>query len=254
MPEHWDRPGCEGVGVTPAAPSVDPLDDHPLDNPAWAALSSHHDDLSLVRGRARRYRPDVSVFAAVDVFDERAWSDLADLVGPSQQAVILRGKLPHLPSGWREVLRLGGHQYWLRAEDLVELPDVGPRRLTDDDVPAMLELVALTTPGPFLPRTIEMGRYHGVVDGGRLLAMAGERFHLDGFTEISAVCTHPDARGRGLASSVTHHVARGILERDERPFLHVARGNDGARRIYEALGFTERRTVDFAIAESPTET
>ena len=98
-----------------------------------------------------------------------------------------------------------------------------------------------------------MGRYWGHVDADdRLLAMAGERLHLTGFTEISAVCTHPDARGRGLAAALTRHVApRAILERGETPFLHVAADNDAALRVYERLGFRRRRTVDFAFVESP---
>jgi predicted GNAT family acetyltransferase len=98
-----------------------------------------------------------------------------------------------------------------------------------------------------------MGRYWGHVDTeNRLQAMAGERLHLDGHTEISAVCTHPDARGAGLAGALTRHVARAILERDETPFLHVADDNDGARRVYERLGFRRRRTVEFAYLETPS--
>ena len=120
------------------------------------------------------------------------------------------------------------------------------------DVGEALALVELTRPGPFAERTIEMGRYWGHLDAGnRLLAMAGERLHLDGHTEISAVCTHPEARGQGLAAALTRHVARAILERDETPFLHVAEGNDGARRVYERLGFRRRRTVEFAYLETP---
>lgn len=124
------------------------------------------------------------------------------------------------------------------------------RRLTVDDVPQMLALVAATEPGPFRPRTIEMGRYYGHFDGARLVAMAGERLHLDGFTEISAVCTHPDARGRGLASGITGVVAEGIFERDEQPFLHVAENNAGALRVYEGLGFVRRRVVEFALIQA----
>ena len=92
-----------------------------------------------------------------------------------------------------------------------------------------------------------MGRYHGSFEGDRLVAMAGERAHLPGHTEISAVCTHPEARGRGLAAGLTHTVAAGILERGEQPFLHVSDTNHGARRVYERLGFTERTTVEFAL-------
>ena len=101
-------------------------------------------------------------------------------------------------------------------------------------------------PGPFAPRTIELGGYVGVVEDGRLLAMAGERMAVPGHTEVSGVCTHPDARRRGYGAALTAHVAAGIQARGETPFLHVVAGNDGARRVYEQLGFTHRCDVGFA--------
>jgi predicted GNAT family acetyltransferase len=126
------------------------------------------------------------------------------------------------------------------------------RLLGPDDVGEVLALVELTRPGPFAERTMEMGRYWGHLDEhDRLLALAGERLHLDGYTEISAVCTHPDARGRGLASALTRQVALGILERGETPFLHVAVTNDAARLVYERLGFRLRRDLEVAWVESP---
>ena len=106
-------------------------------------------------------------------------------------------------------------------------------------VPAAPVAEAFTLPeliGPYLSDVPARGTYIGV---------------LDGFTEISAVCTHPDARGRGLAAALTRTVALAVLERGETPFLHVAAGNDGARRVYERLGFRVRRDVDFAWVESP---
>ena len=119
--------------------------------------------------------------------------------------------------------------------------------LAAEDVPEMLDLVNLTQPGPFLPRTIEMGQYLGVRQDGQLVAMAGERLHLTGFCEISAVCTHPDHRGRGYAGALTTMVAEAILERQETPFLHVAHGNDGALRLYMKLGFRIRTEIPIAV-------
>jgi predicted GNAT family acetyltransferase len=134
---------------------------------------------------------------------------------------------------------------------LAALPPAGVRVLDGSNVAEMLALVALTKPGPFEARTIELGRYLGVFADGRLVAMAGERFHLDGHTEVSAVCTHPDAQGRGLGAALTHAVAAGILERGERAFLHVAEDNHTARRVYERLGFTTRAMVDVLVARPP---
>ena len=119
------------------------------------------------------------------------------------------------------------------------------------DVPEMLELVAQTEPGPFLKRTIELGDYLGVRRDGALVAMAGERFQLDGWTEISAVCTKPDHRGQGLATWLMGALIAGIQRRSERAFLHVLSTNTGAIRLYEDLGFTLRRHVSIRVLQIP---
>ncbi len=115
----------------------------------------------------------------------------------------------------------------------------------------MLALVELTQPGPFRPRTIELGHYFGIFEDGALVAMAGERLQTPEFTEVSAVCTHPSARGRGLAAALSHRVATGILARGQTPILHVALTNVGARRVYERLGFVVRRELEFVAVETP---
>ena len=115
------------------------------------------------------------------------------------------------------------------------------------DVPEMLELVAQTEPGPFLPRTIELGDYLGIRRDGALVAMAGERFRLDGWTEISAVCTKPDHRGQGLASRLVGALIAGIKRRSERAFLHVIATNTGAIGLYEELGFRVRQTATLTV-------
>ena len=232
------------------------VDDHPLDNAVWQALSTEQAAWAEVNGRARRFPADVSVFAGVDVLDDEGWNDLLVLVGPSTGLALFRASIPDPPAGWTVHLRGRGHQMTVTAASLTDSAPGSDaptlRRLTLEDVGEALALVEVTRPGPFAERTLEMGRYWGHVDTeNRLLAMAGERLHLDGHTEISAVCTHPDARGAGLAAALTRHVARAILERDETPFLHVADDNDGARRVYERLGFRRRRTVEFAVLETP---
>jgi predicted GNAT family acetyltransferase len=132
-------------------------------------------------------------------------------------------------------------------DELAPVDAPSARRLGPDDAGEMLALVELTRPGPFCIRTVELGNYHGVFHGRTLVAMAGERLRLPGYTEISAVCTHPDFRGRGLAAGLSALVARGILGRGDKPFLHHAAENEPARRIYESLGFEFRREVGFAV-------
>lgn len=219
-----------------------------LDNAVWHALTTHHAGLAEVVGRARRYRPDVSPFHGVEELDDDGWASLATFGG---SVTLFRDDIPTPPEGWHQTTTGAGHQMLLEA--LVPVPEVPFEVLGPADAGNMLTLVAASRPGPFEARTVELGRYLGVRDGdGRLVAMAGERLRLPGFTEISAVTTHPDARGRGYAAALTAEVCRGILARGEVPVLHVAVGNDGARRVYERLGFVERRIVRFAILEPPS--
>ncbi|MDV9169531.1 GNAT family N-acetyltransferase [Streptomyces sp. W16] len=217
---------------------------HVLDNPAWAALTGPHVHLAERVGRAARYPVDVAGFHAItDNDDPRAWADLATLVGPGSIAAV-RG-VSETPDGW-EIVRSGqGVQLVdtaLRAE-----PDPEAVRLGADDVPEILDLVARTEPGPYLPRTVEMGTYLGIRHDGRLVALAGERLHPPGWTEISAVCTDPDHRGRGLATRLVRAVAAGIKERGDHPFLHAAATNTNAIRLYESIGFTLRARTVFSL-------
>ena len=116
---------------------------------------------------------------------------------------------------------------------------------------AGLDLVARTRPGPFRARTHTMGRYLGVRLGGALIAMAGQRVNPPGWSEISAVCTDPDHRGKGLAGRLVQAVAATVRDESDVPFLHVAGFNTGAIRLYEALGFTHRREMIFSALRTP---
>jgi predicted GNAT family acetyltransferase len=224
-----------------------------LDNVAWHALTTTQTAFAEVCGAARRYDPDVSVFAAIDEGAADAWADLASLVGPNGVAALFRVAVPPVPDDWTVLIDGVGHQMVFDVAECARLDAVAPvatRPLTAEDEPAMATLVALTEPGPWRPRTIELGDYHGVFDDDRLVAMAGERQKVPGFTEVSAVCTHPDARRRGLGAGVTARVVRGILDRGETPFLHHTATNP-ARTVYEALGFRFRTEVQLVIARPP---
>jgi predicted GNAT family acetyltransferase len=124
------------------------------------------------------------------------------------------------------------------------------RPLTTADVPAMVELADLTEPGPFRERTIELGPFFGIFQSGRLLAMAGERTHLPQFVEVSAVCTHPDVRGRGYARMLIATVMDEIRRRGKTPYLHSFADNYGAIRVYESLGFKLRRNLELAVLKN----
>jgi ribosomal protein S18 acetylase RimI-like enzyme len=238
------------TGAATDPTSVAPDGGHPLDNVVWHALTTRHAAHAEGRGAARRYRPDVSVFWAVRDLDPASWAALAALAAPGDQVRLFRAELSAPPPGWAVDLTGVGHQLVLDGDVAdVAVPD-GTRPLGHADVAAMLALVALTAPGPFAARTVELGGYLGVFEGGRLLAMAGRRMAVPGFTEVSAVCTHPDARRRGYAAALTAQVARGIVADGDTPFLHVVEGNP-ARRVYEQLGFAVRRQVGFTALRPP---
>lgn len=232
------------TGAAPARPG--PLEDvgqHVLDNPTWAALTGPHVHLAEMHGRAARYRQDVAPFHALsDTTDPRAWTDLATLVGPGTPVTVAGGP-PDPFAGWEVTGRIDGVQ--LVDVALVAATDPEVRPLTAADVPEMLDLVDRTQPGPFRRRTIELGTYLGIRRDGRLIAMAGERLHPPGWTEVSAVCTDPDHRGQGLATRLVRAVAAGIRTRGETPFLHAAADNSTAIRLYESIGFRLRRATTF---------
>lgn len=144
-----------------------------------------------------------------------------------------------------------GEGVQLVDDGVAAMPDPDALTLGTEDVPEMLALVERTRLGPFLPRTIELGTYLGFRRDGALIAMAGERMHPPGWTEISAVCTDPTFRGEGLATRLVLALAAGIRARGERPFLHASADNAGAIRLYESLGFTLRRRLTFDAAQVP---
>ena len=223
--------------------------EHPLDHPVLAALTGPHARFAEGHGHVLRYPVDVSPFAALpDDPSGQDWSDMAALVGPGG-SFGLAGAERMPPPGLRTAMSMPGVQ--LVDDGLATKPEPEAMRLGVADVPDMLALADRTRPGPFLPRTVELGTYLGIRRGGRLIAMAGERLHPRGWTEISAVCTDAEHRGEGLAGRLVLAVAHGIRERGETPFLHAAATNTGAIRLYESLGFRLRRTVTFMNVQVP---
>ena len=123
------------------------------------------------------------------------------------------------------------------------IADVSTVALTPADAPAMLDLVAATQPGPFGRRTPLLGQYLGIHHDGRLVAMAGERLRLPGYVELSAICVHPEARGRGHAAALTGALMRRAVADGLVPFLHVRPENEAAVELYRRLGFATRREL-----------
>jgi ribosomal protein S18 acetylase RimI-like enzyme len=221
---------------------------HPLDNPVLSSLTGAHSRFAERHGNVLRYPVDVCPFLALpDEPDKGDWSDAAELVGPGGLLVLAGIEVPP-PAGWEVVMVGEGVQ--MTGEHLEVAADPESVPLGHADVPEMLELTARTQPGPFLPRTFELGTYLGLRYHGELVAMAGERLRPDGWTEVSAVCTDEAWRGQGLAARLIRAVGAGIRARGEIPFLHALATNP-AVGLYEKLGFRHRKDTLFAAAQIP---
>src|SRR5580700_7940132 len=226
---------------------------HPLDNVIWNALSTRQAEFAESAEQARRFTPEVSPLAGLREPTAQGYESLWDLL-PQEETVGLFLDQAYEPrAGWK----------YLVGAPLVQMvcdngSDAGEKtsstssstslvELGDADSREMIELTALTKPGPFGKRTHELGTYLGIRREGKLVAMAGERLKVPGYTEVSAVCTHPDHLGNGYAQALMSAVMRGIRERGETPFLHVRGDNTRAVKVYEKLGFKTRKRGYFAV-------
>jgi predicted GNAT family acetyltransferase len=213
-----------------------------LERPPWSALTTTHSDFALGSDLARRYPAAIAPMAGVREISDACLNALAALMSPGD-VVGLFGLEPVSEAG--DLLVLAHKQIDQmtcdRQDNSSHTGDIA--ELTPADVPDMLRLVELTKPGPFSAGAIVLGTYLGVRHAGKLIAMAGERMRLDGFTEISAVCTHPGYRGRGYASSLVRALVRQIIARGETPFLHLYSDNTIAAALYTKLGFALQRKL-----------
>jgi GNAT superfamily N-acetyltransferase len=222
-----------------------------LDNPMWSALTTAHSHLALGNQLARAYPPEIGPLGGLTEQSPAAYEDLRAIAEPDSIRVLFLKEPPRPRPGWTFVRGGLVDQMLHTGSRIDDLPQpIGMRRLTKSDVPAMVELAKLTEPGPFRNRTHELGAFFGIFEGDRLLAMAGERMRVPGFVEVSAVCTHPDARGRGYARTLMSTVMKLIRHEGDMPFLHTFADNLPAIRIYESLGFAKRCTFHLAVLKN----
>ncbi len=220
-----------------------------LDNVIWNALTTRQANFAEGSEMARKFAPEVSPLGAFREEGPEGYASLRRVVTPGQTVGVFIDEAYAREPGWtfvagapllQMVCDNGVHGAVVGKE--IEIRELGP-----DDVPEMLELTALTKPGPFGTRTREFGAYYGVRVDGKLVAMAGERLKVPGYTEVSAVCTHPDHTGKGYAAALMMRVMEGIRERGETPFLHVRSDNVRAIAVYRRLGFRDRVLRHFAV-------
>ncbi len=223
---------------------------HPLDNVIWNALTTRQSHFAEASGSARKFQPAVTLLSGFEAPDDKGYASLAGLAADGGTlAVFLDAPYEQRP-GWEwiagapllQMVYGNGNSAGTSATANGEIIELGL-----PDSPEMIELTSLTKPGPFGPRTHELGNYVGIRVEGRLAAMAGERLKVPGYTEVSAVCTHPDFLGRGYAAALMREVMRGISNRGETPFLHVREDNTRAIELYKRMGFQIRKAGHFAV-------
>lgn len=218
-----------------------------LDNPIWNALSTAHAHFAEGNGLAKRYQTDIGPLSGMKDQSPEAYRSLAQLLGPDDVAVLFLTELPTPPKELRLLQCFPMYQMICLTPPAAPQTDFHIEKLTPGDVPEMRKLAEATEPGPFRSRTIELGGYRGIRVDGRLASMTGQRCGLDDFTEISAVCTWPEFRGRGYAKALVATVANGVFEQNKTPILGVREENVNAIRVYEKVGFTIRRTLHVTV-------
>jgi predicted GNAT family acetyltransferase len=223
---------------------------HRLDHPIWTALTTRQRALAEGGALARRYPPAITPFAAMADMSAQSFAALSALMSPSDVAVLFTPD-PVTPSAEFKILLAETGEQMVGTSAESSIRGVETVTLGVGDVPAMMELTELTKPGPFGARTHELGTFLGIRADGRLVAMAGERMKSADYTEITAVCVHPDYRGRGYAQMLLGAVARQIVARGEIPFLHVFSHNSSAIALYRRQGMEIRRRLHVTVLQQP---
>ena len=219
-----------------------------LDNPFWSSLQTRHRDIAVGTGGVMRYPREFAPFLGVADADVDLVPAVDSLVAPDE-SVYLLGIAPAVPEGWRmEAFRPLAQMVCTAPLELIDGPEIVP--LTQAHRADVLALTALVYPHYFRERTMEMGRYFGIYmpdanGDNRLAAIIGERLGTGAYTEMSAICTHPDFNGRGYARRLTAMLTNDTLARGRTPFLHVSHENHRAKQLYEQIGFQHRCDIGF---------
>jgi len=214
--------------------------EHILDNPIYNALISAHRIFSSGTGDVKYYLEDVASFAGLKNNSKFDFETLYENSPLDSLFVVFTPVPTNIPEQWRIVAQIDMFQMIYESKEVPLGAPIAFRDLQVSDIPEMTALVELTQPGPFRPRTIELGSYTGVFNGKELIAMAGHRFNPTPYTEVSAVCTHPDHKGKGYAYELIRKQIKRILAKSETPFLHVRNDNHSAVKLYKKLGFDVR--------------
>ena len=218
-----------------------------LNNPVYHALITGDAHLAYGNRNAKFFDEEVSPFAGFEKNFEQGFEELYRLLPPDRKILCATPGLIAATKGWELMAEIKGLQFIYEGE--APKPEHEPQLvpLEKKHVEEMMELARLTKPGPFGSRTIEFGHYHGIFQNRKLAAMAGQRLHVHRYTEISAVCTHPEHLGKGYAATLMQHQMQFICSHQQTPFLHVRADNTRAIALYERLGFKQSRLMNFYV-------
>ena len=216
-----------------------------LYNPVYNALLSGDAHFNLGGGEVKYFDEQVSPFVGFAEGYTKGFDDLYRSFSPRRTILYATPQLIKEPEGWQLRAEIKGLQFIYTGRPKQNDPSLKPVALQKENVEEMMQLAALTKPGPFGTRTIEFGHYFGVFENGKLVAMTGQRMHVGNYTEISAVCTHPAHLGKGYAAALMQHQLNLIISQGQTPFLHVREDNSRAIALYERLGFKVNRGMNF---------
>jgi len=216
-----------------------------LHNPVYNALLSGDASLGFGTEKVKYFDEQVSPFAGFDQDYDKGFKDLYNLLPVGRNILYATPQLIEEPAGWQILAEVKGLQFVFVEGTNSDGHSINPVPLNDSNIEEMVHLAALTKPGPFGPRTIEFGHYHGIFENNQLVAMTGQRLHVANYTEISAVCTHPNHLGKGYAAALMLHQMNLIRSRGQQAYLHVRADNSRAISLYERLGFKVQRPMNF---------
>lgn len=217
-------------------------DTEKLNNPVWYSLSDTHQDFAINYKNIKFYHPDYCPFGGF--ISEQNISASIEKYSELEGNFFIVGEKPSLPISLHLKNQLVCDQMILSHKVKTELPDE-IIQLTSEHAGELFQLVNLVQPGYFKEKTFLLGSYYGIFKNNRLVAVTGERMKMNGYSEVSAVVTHPDHTGMGYAKQLVAHTANTIFSQNNIPYLHVAETNGSAINLYKRLGFVTRRKISF---------
>ncbi len=218
---------------------------HVLDNPVFNSILSNESPKSYGSDWVKYYDSEVSPYVGFHESYKNGFADLHSMLPVGRNILYADRNEIETSNGWKLIKHIAGTQFIYNSVNKFDFDFSNIIPLEKKHVAQMVSLATLTKPGPFDNKTIEFGGYHGLFDKEKLISMTGRRLQIHEFIEVSAVCTHPDYGGKGLAGLLMKHQINSILEENKVPFLHVKSDNRTAVELYERLGFTQNGPMNF---------